>query len=161
MTIETFDGARMRPCVNPACGRHTVLDTGICPRCRDAGYVMPVAIESEVKTFHVTRSSKPGDENVPESDVQKACIGLFERQGWTVRRVGQRNAKGTMDSGYPDATAMKPRWGLIFAEFKKPVGGAQSAEQWEFEQDCIAAGVRYWLISSVEQLHGKLAALTP
>ena len=36
--------------------------------------MLPIAIEPEVPAYAVTRSSKPGDEHVPESDVQKKCI---------------------------------------------------------------------------------------
>lgn len=162
MSTEKLAIERLRPCVNPACNSYTVTESGICPKCRRTGYVLPVAIEPEVKRFvgAATRSSKIGDEHVPESDVQKKCIGLLQRQGWFVAKVGQHKSKGVQDPGISDCIAMKPGYGVIFIEYKRPVGGTQSEEQHTFEEHCIAAGVRYWLISQVEQLHTKLAALT-
>jgi hypothetical protein len=159
VTTEKLSIERLRPCVNPACTSYTVTESGICPKCRRFGYVLPVAIEPEVPAFAVTRSSNPADTHVPESDIQKGGDALLERQGWFVARTGQRKSKGVQDAGVPDSIAMKPGYGVLFVEYKRPVGGVQSEEQHIFEEHCIAAGVRYWLISQVEQLHTRLAAL--
>lgn len=160
MSTEKLAIERLRPCVNPACNSYTVTETGICPKCRRTGYVLPVYVEPEVTIRGKTRSSNPKDTHVPETDVQKKCIGLLQRQGWSARKVGQHKSKGVQDPGISDIIALKPGYGVLFIECKRPVGGMQSEEQRTFEQDCIAAGIRYWYVSQVEQLHTLLASIT-
>jgi hypothetical protein len=122
--------------------------------------MLPVFVEPEVQRRGATRSNNPADTHVPETDIQKRGDALLERQGWFVARTGQRKSRGVQDAGISDTIALHPDFGLAFDEYKRPVGGVQSEEQHTFKEHCVAAGVRYWLISQIEQLHTRLAALT-
>jgi hypothetical protein len=80
----------------------------------------------------------------PEAAEQQAGINLLLSRGWKKWRVGQRDARGTQDPGFPDVTAIHPKHGLLFWEAKGK-GGRQSEEQKDFQRACEEAGLRYVL----------------
>jgi hypothetical protein len=92
-----------------------------------------------------------------EADEQRSGIALFEAQGWRVWRVGQRDARGTQDPGFPDVTAIHPKHGLLFWEAKGK-GGRQSEEQKDFQRACEEAGLRY-VLGGYETLRLNLEAI--
>lgn len=95
--------------------------------------------------------------HVLEHHVQTAVVQYLAAAGWATWRIGQRNAKGTQDAGVPDIHAMHERWGAMWVECKRPVGGRQSAAQKQFEQWCMRTRQTYVLAPSVDALRVALA----
>lgn len=79
----------------------------------------------------------------PEAREQRLGIRLLQLHGYQTWRIGQRNATGTQDPGVPDVCALHPKYGLLWWEAKREIGGRQSAAQQRFELACWAAGVSY------------------
>lgn len=88
---------------------------------------------------------------VREADVQRACVRYLTLTGWSVWRIGQRDARGTQDAGVPDLVAFRAGQ-MIWLECKRPVGGRQSPAQRRFQAACEAAGVAYHVIRSLDEL---------
>jgi hypothetical protein len=86
-----------------------------------------------------------------EAQIQQEIRRALLIAGWRVWRVGQRNAKGTQDAGVSDLIAMKPGLGVVFVEVKAPSGRQSAAQRW-FEAVCRAAGGRYLLARSVDDV---------
>lgn len=103
--------------------------------------------------------------NRSEAEVQIDIIRALEAAGWTVYRVGQRNAKGTQDAGVSDLIAFNtanPRGVLLaFIEAKREKGGRQSDAQKGFQAAVEAIGlpnVRYVLAPSLDSIAELLNA---
>lgn len=87
-----------------------------------------------------------------ERQVQTRCLALLRLTGWTCWRIGQHNARGTMDPGVPDVFAAHPTHGALWIECKREKGGKQSDAQKKFQRHAEAAGVTYLLVTDAEQL---------
>lgn len=97
-----------------------------------------------------------------EASVQREIIYALTNAGWRTWRIGQYNARRTQDAGVPDVYAMRP-WAIGYAmplqcwvEVKRSHGGRQSVAQREFQRQCEAAGVRYILATSVDDIRELL-----
>lgn len=97
-------------------------------------------------------SRDPRDEFILEHEVQKACIEYLQLRGFRTWRIGQRDARGTQDPGPADVFATHPRFGQLWVECKRAIGGRQSVAQRLFQQAVEAAGGRYVLAPSVTAL---------
>ncbi|HXE84102.1 MAG TPA: hypothetical protein VN513_12305 [Gemmatimonadales bacterium] len=105
-----------------------------------------------------------------EAQVQREIVNALKLAGWSVWRIGQRNAKGTQDAGVPDIFAtngpiiqktdsgyiLSFMGGGVFIEVKRPVGGVQSEAQKVFERACRGCGQRYILARSVDDIRDLL-----
>ena len=89
-----------------------------------------------------------------EAQVQREIVNALKLAGYWVWRVGQRDARKTQDSGVPDLIAIREcgKMRMAFVEVKRPVGGVQSYAQGRFQYACDAAGVRYILARSVDDI---------
>jgi len=93
-----------------------------------------------------------------EASVQREIVNALKLAGWSVWRIGQRDARKTQDPGVPDLYALKPLrpkstspW-AAWIEVKRPVGGVQSDDQREFQKLCDAACETYILARSVDDI---------
>jgi len=101
-----------------------------------------------------------------EASVQREIVNALKLAGWSVWRIGQRDARKTQDPGVPDLYAMRSAaWratqtaylsvhgaGHVFIEVKRPVGGVQSPEQREFQSLAKMCGQPYILARSVDDI---------
>jgi hypothetical protein len=94
-----------------------------------------------------------------EAQVQREIVNALKLAGWSVWRIGQRDARKTQDPGVPDLYAMhRTRWGSLgfgsraWIEVKRPVGGVQSKAQRDFQEHCRECCVRYILARSVDDI---------
>src|SRR6185437_13127056 len=101
-----------------------------------------------------------------EAQVQREIVNALKLAGWSVWRIGQRDARKTQDPGVPDLYAMRSAaWratqtaylsvhgaGHVFIEVKRPVGGVQSPEQREFQSLAKMCGQPYILARSVDDI---------
>src|SRR6185312_1672006 len=105
-----------------------------------------------------------------EASVQREIVNALKLAGWSVWRIGQRDARKTQDPGVPDLYAMRacqfdPKANVyrriaqvlahplaIWIEVKRPVGGVQSPEQREFQSLASLCGQRYILARSVDDI---------
>src|SRR6185312_2876249 len=101
-----------------------------------------------------------------EAQVQREIVNALKLAGWSVWRIGQRDARKTQDPGVPDLYAMRagfwsnpraradvyhaPR--SVWIEVKRPVGGVQSDAQRRFEASCAATFQTYILARSVDDI---------
>jgi len=133
-------------CITPGCEHET--DGLRCAWCRGEPPAAPVPVASPPS------ASDPPRENTVQEDCRQALLD----DGWEVYRVGQRNARGTQDAGVSDLLCFHPALGIWFVEAKAE-DGAQSIAQRKFEIAVRAAGGRYDLIWSIEQLQLRLQVL--
>lgn len=96
------------------------------------------------------RTHSPSERHVTEAHVQARLVQALKDAGWQVWRVGQRDARGTQDSGVSDILAFRER--LVCIEVKRPHRGQQSDAQRRFQAACEAAGVAYVVASSLNDL---------
>ena len=92
-----------------------------------------------------------------EAQIQREIVNALKAAGWTVWRIGQRDARKTQDPGVPDLYAMRP-WALgygtalaVWIECKR-ADGKQSDAQKDFERLCEHAGKRYILARSLNDI---------
>jgi hypothetical protein len=147
----TSQAANVRRCANPSCTYFTAHASGVCPRCRERGFVPePKAIPAPLPV---------PDLDLLEADVQTSCIETLTMCGWKVYRVGQYNAERTQDAGVSDLIAFKPGCGVVFVEVKRSRGGQQSDDQHEFQMACESAGEPYILTNDAHHLFATLVEL--
>jgi hypothetical protein len=132
-----------------ASGHHTPTNGGIAaPAGRERPLRTPGALPPETQAERDAAVASPWrSEARIQQDIRRALL----MAGWQVWRVGQQNAKGTQDAGVSDLIAMKPGLGVVFVEVKAPSGRQSAAQRW-FEAVCRAAGGRYLLARSVDDV---------
>lgn len=96
---------------------------------------------------------------VLESPVQRGCLEVFQLYGYRAWRLGQRDARGTQDSGPADIFATHALDGAVWCECKRPIGGKWSRSQQEFAAAVVAAGGTYVLAHDPKILANTLAEL--
>jgi hypothetical protein len=85
--------------------------------------------------------SFPGEQGVPEKEVQKRINQRLRQLGIAVYWMSQARETG-QTSGVPDILAFDPIRGMFWVECKAK-GGRQSEAQREFQQRCEWAGIPY------------------
>lgn len=104
----------------------------------------------------------PAMADVPEADEQQGIIDAITPLGWTVVKIGQRDARGTQTPGVADIEVFHLQRG-IFAklEVKRPHKGILSDEQRKYRDYCRACGVPWLMAHSPEQTIRWLNKLRP
>jgi len=87
-----------------------------------------------------------------EAQVQREIVNALKLAGWSVWRIGQRDARKTQDPGVPDLFAMRCGRLGVWIEVKRPVGGRQSVHQLRFQRACIGTFQNYVLARSVDDI---------
>jgi len=102
-----------------------------------------------------------------EAQVQREIVNALKLAGWSVWRIGQRDARKTQDPGVPDLYAMRPGfWSKVRAPARadvynapraawievKTVEGRQSEAQKHFQATCAATFQTYILARSVDDI---------
>lgn len=119
-------------------------ETGGALQCRDCREGQrPGALPGEAERTP-TPSPSPAVLRREEAEEQAEGIRRLELYGFQVWRVGQRDARGTMDAGVSDVIAFAEGV-VVFWEAKRSHDWRQSAEQKRFMRACEAAGVTYLL----------------
>lgn len=101
-------------------------------------------------------------EELTENDVVWNCCVWLNSNGWFAWR---NNSAGVFDKsrgayrkpppfcidGVSDVVAMRDG-DVVFIEAKSPKGGSQRSSQKLFEKQCVRHGVKYILVSSMEEM---------
>jgi hypothetical protein len=161
-----------RTCIVPDCPNPTAPDSLQCSQCQSGATGIPSGARTTNNGAVVAPASSQAAQRTPgglpresqaerdavvaagwgsEAQIQQEIRRALLIAGWRVWRVGQRNAKGTQDAGVSDLIAMKPGLGVVFVEVKAPSGRQSAAQRW-FEAVCRAAGGRYLLARSVDDV---------
>jgi hypothetical protein len=90
--------------------------------------------------------------NQTESQIQRQILDYFETCGMLCHAIPNSKYKQRQPAGVLDGAADLLVWfgrHAVYIEVKKP-GGVQSKDQKDFQADCVARGIPYFLVDNLD-----------